>query len=137
MTKVIESNAHDACITWRAGNGTILLQNVVRKDEECVKSRLTFWSQFIDLYYRGSGSTVTCCQGDGCNNGIHNFRNREDANMNQERLQSVLPGVSDLSGMHNLGTINIKLQKLVIFITLTFNNSIFCLLINIYLLCIS
>ena len=103
---MIESRAHDACITWRAGNGTILLQNVVRKDEECVQSRLDYWSQFIDLYYRGSGGTVICCNNNGCNNGIQRFRNTGNEKRNKERVQSIVPGVTDLSAMHILGRVH-------------------------------
>jgi len=103
--KVIESNTHDACITWRAGNGTILLQNVVRQDEECITSRINFWKNFINMYYRGSGSTVTCCEGDGCNNGAHSITNRKDENISQSRLQFVLPGISDLTKNQNTGNI--------------------------------
>ena len=61
--------AHDACITWRVGNGSILLQNLVRYSEECTASKIKFWSKFIDLYYRGTGGNVQCCTNNGCNNG--------------------------------------------------------------------
>ena len=94
--KVIESHTHDACITWRAGNGTILLQNVVRKDEECKTPRINFWKNFINMYYRGSGSTVICCEGDGCNNGAQSLTNWKNENIPQSKLQFVLPGISDL-----------------------------------------
>ena len=67
---IVNSLAHDACITWRVGNGTVLLQNLVRLNEECTPSKVNFWSNFIDLYYRGSGGTVQCCSGNGCNTGI-------------------------------------------------------------------
>ena len=50
---------HDACITWRVGNGTVLLQNLVRFSEECAPSKIKFWSNFIDLYYRGTGKFFT------------------------------------------------------------------------------
>ena len=50
--KLVRSPAHDACITWRVGNGTVLLQNLVRFDEECIGSKVDFWSRFIDLYYQ-------------------------------------------------------------------------------------
>ena len=67
---IVNSLAHDACITWRVGNGTVLLQNLVRLNEECTPSKVNFWSNFIDLYYRGSGGNVQCCSGNGCNTGI-------------------------------------------------------------------
>ena len=87
--KIIESTTHDACITWRAGNGTVLLQNVVRASEECTTSRINFWSSFIDMYYRGSGSSVKCCQDEGCNSGFGNYRNtnRETNNLNRVKFQ--------------------------------------------------
>ena len=66
---IVNSLAHDACITWRVGNGTVLLQNLVRLSEECTPSKVNFWSNFIDLYYRGTGGTVECCSGNGCNTG--------------------------------------------------------------------
>ena len=98
LIKVIESNDHDSCITWIAGNGTILLQNIVRHNEECVKSRVIFWSNFINMYYQGSGSSVNCCQGDGCNRGLgQNFRPWQNENTNQQRLHLQFPGASDLS----------------------------------------
>ena len=87
--KIIESTTHDACITWRAGNGTVLLQNVVRASEECTTSRINFWSSFIDMYYRGTGSSVKCCQDEGCNSGLGNYRNtnRETNNLNRVKFQ--------------------------------------------------
>ena len=90
--KIVESNTHDACITWRAGNGTILLQNVVRRVEECTNSRIKFWSSFIDMYYRGSGSSVNCCQNEGCNDGAENFRDRNYETNNQNRIKFQLSG---------------------------------------------
>jgi hypothetical protein len=66
---LVNSMQHDACITWRVGNGTVLLQNLVRFSEECAPSKIKFWSNFIDLYYRGTGGNVQCCTGNGCNLG--------------------------------------------------------------------
>ena len=66
---LVNSNAHDACITWRVGNGSILLQNLVRFSEECTPSKVNFWSKFIDLYYRGTGGNIQCCTTNGCNSG--------------------------------------------------------------------
>ena len=60
---LVNSMQHDACITWRVGNGTVLLQNLVRFSEECAPSKIKFWSNFIDLYYRGTGGNVQCCTG--------------------------------------------------------------------------
>ena len=98
LIKVIESNDHDSCITWRAGNGTILLQNIVRQNEECVESRVMFWSNFINMYYQGSGSSVNCCQRDGCNRGLgQNFRPWSNENPNEQRLQVQFPGASHSS----------------------------------------
>ena len=56
---LVNSMQHDACITWRVGNGTVLLQNLVRFSEECAPSKIKFWSNFIDLYYRGTGKFFT------------------------------------------------------------------------------
>ena len=55
---LVNSMQHDACITWRVGNGTVLLQNLVRFSEECAPSKIKFWSNFIDLYYRGTGKVI-------------------------------------------------------------------------------
>lgn len=41
-----------------------------RYEEECLSSKVDFWSRFIDLYYQGSGGSVKCCSGDGCNSGM-------------------------------------------------------------------
>ena len=98
LIKVIESNDHDSCITWRAGNGTILLQNIVRQNEECLESRVMFWSNFINMYYQGSGSSVNCCQRDGCNRGLgQNFTPWSNENPNEQRLQVQFPGASHSS----------------------------------------
>ena len=111
--KVIESNAHDACITWIAGNGTILLQNVVRKNEECITSRINFWKNFINMYYRGSGSTVVCCEGNGCNNGAQSHSRRNNGNNHRNRLQFGISGTRDSTEIHDTGNIlqNCKIPK--------------------------
>ena len=67
---LVSSLTHDSCITWRNGNNTVLLQNLVRFSEECTTSKVDFWSKFIDLYYQGMGGMVKCCAVDGCNTGI-------------------------------------------------------------------
>ena len=51
---LVSSLSHDSCITWRNGNNTVLLQNLVRFSEECTTSKVDFWSKFIDLYYQGT-----------------------------------------------------------------------------------
>jgi len=63
------SSAHDACITWRHGNGSILLQNLVSSQNECTDERVAFWSKFVDLYYKTYGGSVSCCYSDNCNDG--------------------------------------------------------------------
>ena len=63
------SSAHDACITWRHGNGSILLQNLVVSQNECTDERVAFWSKFVDLYYKTYGGSVSCCYSDNCNDG--------------------------------------------------------------------
>ena len=63
--KLIDSAAHDACITWQLANGSVLFQNVVRFDEECRPEKIKFWSNFIDLYYKDSGGSVQCCSQPG------------------------------------------------------------------------
>lgn len=63
------SDSHSACITWRLGNGTILLQNLVTAEEECTDEKVAFWSQFVDLYYKTAGGAVSCCYSDLCNDG--------------------------------------------------------------------
>ncbi|CAB4060665.1 unnamed protein product [Lepeophtheirus salmonis] len=70
---VTASNEFNACVTWRLGNGTVILQNVVKFDEECTHSKIAFWSKFIDVYYGGNeknSASVECCQDSGCNTGI-------------------------------------------------------------------
>ena len=95
QTQLVESTTHDACITWRAGNGTILLQNVVRASEECTTSRINFWSSFIDMYYRGSGSSVRCCQVGGCNSGVANYGNRNEEKNKLNRLKFQFSSAND------------------------------------------
>ena len=63
------SEGHNACITWRLGNGTILLQNLVSAEEECTEEKIRFWSQFVDLYYKTARGSVSCCFSDLCNDG--------------------------------------------------------------------
>lgn len=65
--KLFTSSTHDACITWRLGNGTVLLQNLVMAQEECTDEKVSFWSRFVDLYYKTYGGSVSCCYTDGCN----------------------------------------------------------------------
>ncbi len=67
--KMVDSATHDACITWRLGNGTVILQNVVLFENECTAPKIEFWTNFIDLYYQTSGGEVRCCDEDGCNSG--------------------------------------------------------------------
>lgn len=62
--KKFTSSSHDACITWRLGNGTILLQNLVHAQEECTDEKVSFWSRFVDLYYKTYGGSVSCCYTD-------------------------------------------------------------------------
>jgi len=71
--KSFSSSSHDACITWRLGNGTILLQNLVNAQEECTDEKVSFWSQFVDLYYKTYGGSVSCCYADKCNDGQSAF----------------------------------------------------------------
>ena len=74
------------------------MQNIVRQNEECVKSRVMFWSNFINMYYQGSGSSVNCCQGDDCNRGLgQNFMPWQNKNINEQRLHLRFPGASDSS----------------------------------------
>jgi len=35
--------------------------------EECTEEKVTFWSRFVDLYYKTYGGSVSCCYTDGCN----------------------------------------------------------------------
>ncbi len=93
--QLVNSQAHDSCITWRVGNGTVLLQNLVRFSEECTGSKINFWSKFIDLYYQGTGGSVQCCSGDGCNTGsvTDDFTN----SIFPDTLPAELPG-APLSG---------------------------------------
>ena len=96
---LVNSNTHDACTTWRVGNGSILLQNLVRFSEECTSSKINFWGNFIDLYYKGSGGSVQCCSTDGCNIGSGNLRvsNPSDEIFTPETISGLpaeLPGAS-------------------------------------------
>ena len=68
--KKFTSSSHDACITWRLGNGTILLQNLVHAQEECTDEKVSFWSRFVDLYYKTYGGSVSCCYTDSCNDAL-------------------------------------------------------------------
>ncbi len=67
--QLVESASHDSCIVWSLGNGTVLLQNVVRFSNECTATKKDFWTRFINLYYRSTGGEVRCCTSDGCNTG--------------------------------------------------------------------
>jgi hypothetical protein len=50
------------------------------------------------MYYQGSGSSVNCCQRDGCNRGLgQNFRPWSNENPNEQRLQVQFPGASHSS----------------------------------------
>jgi len=69
VAKSFTSDSHNACITWRLGNGTILLQNLVTAEDECTDEKISFWSQFVDLYYKTVGGSVSCCYSDLCNDG--------------------------------------------------------------------
>ena len=69
VAKSFTSDSHNACITWRLGNGTILLQNLVTAEDECTDEKIAFWSQFVDLYYKTQGGAVSCCYSDLCNDG--------------------------------------------------------------------
>jgi len=60
---------HNACITWKLGNGSVILQNLVTASEECTEEKIRFWSRFIDLYYNAYGGSVSCCFTDQCNDG--------------------------------------------------------------------
>jgi hypothetical protein len=91
--QLMNSLAHDACITWRIANGTVLLQNLVRFSEECSGSKVNFWSRFIDLYYQGTGGSVQCCTSDGCNTGISGSPDSDFGNgFGQAGLPPDLPG---------------------------------------------
>ena len=93
------STQHDACITWRVGNGTVLLQNLVRFSEECAASKIKFWSNFIDLYYQGTGGNVQCCSGDGCNLGTSQA---DVINRFSPERQPVNPEVIQVGGIQGL-----------------------------------
>jgi hypothetical protein len=69
QAKPVLSSGHDACIVWRHGNGSILLQNLVVSQNECTEDRVSFWSKFVDLYYKTYGGSVSCCYTDNCNDG--------------------------------------------------------------------
>jgi len=69
QAKPFLSSAHDACIIWRHGNGSVLLQNLVVSQNECTYERIVFWSKFVDLYYKTYGGSVSCCFTDNCNDG--------------------------------------------------------------------
>ena len=50
------------------------------------------------MYYQGSGSSVNCCQRDGCNRGLgQNFRPWSNENPNEQRLKVQFPGASHSS----------------------------------------
>ena len=52
MTNYVTELQHDACITWKLGNGSVILQNVVVFENECTAPKIEFWTRFIDLYYQ-------------------------------------------------------------------------------------
>lgn len=120
-SKQFTSSSHDACITWRLGNGTVLLQNLVKAQEECTDEKVKFWSTFVDLYYKTYGGYVSCCYTDNCNDGVSSpIYNMYPATQQQigaqpslggsgalTRIPTVVPGLvpSGLTG-DNLNTIN-------------------------------
>ena len=65
----VDSLTHDSCISWRLGNGSVILQNAVIFEKECTPSKVEFWTNFINMYYSSKGSEVRCCNADGCNTG--------------------------------------------------------------------
>lgn len=51
----------DACMTWTLKWGNkVVLQNFVRSDIDCTKSRLKFWSQYIEQVWKEPGK-ARCC----------------------------------------------------------------------------
>ena len=74
----------------------------MRFSEECAASKIKFWSNFIDLYYQGTGGNVQCCTGNGCNLGttqaeVINRFSAERQPVNPEVIQGLpaeLPGAS-------------------------------------------
>ena len=44
---------------------------MVVAQNECSQERVQFWSRFVDLYYKTSGGSVSCCYSDNCNDGRH------------------------------------------------------------------
>jgi hypothetical protein len=81
---MVESSQHDACITWRLGNSTVILQNVVVFENECTAPKIDFWTRFIDLYYQSSGGAVSCCDNDGCNTGTEVGMTRQTSGVGGE-----------------------------------------------------
>lgn len=67
--ETVDSTSHDACVTWRLGNGTVILQNAVRFEKECTADKVRFWTNFVAMFYSSPGSAVRCCDTDGCNTG--------------------------------------------------------------------
>ena len=57
-SKMVDSENHDACITWMLGNGTVILQNVVMFQNECTGAKIDFWTRFINLYYQVQNYTL-------------------------------------------------------------------------------
>ena len=97
--KMVDSSTHDACITWRLGNGTVILQNVVMFENECTITKISFWTRFIDLYYQSEGGEVRCCDTDGCNTGAFTDDFFMQSNMQQQQQQqSGIPGAPLIFG---------------------------------------
>ena len=68
-------------MTWTLDNGTIVMQNFVKKDQvklwnensshlsaqDCTADQLDYWgSTYLDLVWKMTG-TAECCYSDGCN----------------------------------------------------------------------
>lgn len=47
-------------MTWRLGNGTVILQNFVQFEEECTQERRHFWRRYIGAVWKMDGD-VECC----------------------------------------------------------------------------
>ena len=47
------------------------------------------------MYYRGSGSSVRCCQVGGCNSGVANYGNRNEEKNKLNRLKFQFSSAND------------------------------------------
>ena len=59
-SRLYELTGWNACMTWRLGNGTVILQNFVRYEDDCTPSRRRYWRRYM-AYVWGMDGDIECC----------------------------------------------------------------------------